>query len=63
MPRCLINYQLFFITFNVLSYCQVCSSVYRVDDHFGLGRTFDGIGAISGGGVRNIRSSVLLTLV
>ncbi len=37
-----------------LIFCfKICLSTYKIDDRLGYGRRFDGIGAISGGGVRN----------
>lgn len=40
-----------------------CQSEYQVTDEFGLGRQFDGIGGLSGGGVRLIYRFDLLLFV
>lgn len=36
---------------------RCCAEFYVIDDKIGLGREFDGIGGLSGGGVSNVKGS------
>jgi hypothetical protein len=46
-----------FLLLVVLGYC-VAATPYLLDDSGGLGRVFDGIGGLSGGGVSSFRLCV-----
>ena len=48
---CIYNLDNFEKQTTLTSYADDASDVYVVDDTWGVGRRFDGIGAISGGGV------------